>query len=62
MLDSIHIEEFEVKAEETKLGPEEITADIPNISKEDLNCNSPHGLYQELEVRGLRFTGVTADV
>ena len=36
LLDSIHIEEFEIKAEETKLGPEEITADISNISKEDL--------------------------
>jgi DNA-directed RNA polymerase subunit beta len=36
LLDSLHIEEFEVKAEETKLGPEEITADIPNTSKEDL--------------------------
>ncbi len=29
---SIHIEEFEVQARETKLGPEEITRDIPNIS------------------------------
>lgn len=29
---SIHIEEFEVEARETKLGPEEITRDIPNIS------------------------------
>ncbi|XWO14352.1 DNA-directed RNA polymerase subunit beta [Candidatus Hepatincola sp. Pdp] len=31
---SIHIEEFEVVARDTKLGPEEITADIPNISED----------------------------
>ena len=30
---SIHIEEFEVEARDTKLGPEEITRDIPNISE-----------------------------
>jgi DNA-directed RNA polymerase subunit beta len=36
ILDSVHIEEFEVRAEETKLGPEEITNDIPDISKEEL--------------------------
>jgi DNA-directed RNA polymerase subunit beta len=45
-LDSIHIEEFEVKAEETKLGPEEITADIPNISKEDLKNLDEHGIIR----------------
>ncbi|MGB2932508.1 MAG: DNA-directed RNA polymerase subunit beta, partial [Methyloceanibacter sp.] len=33
---SIHIEEFEVMARDTKLGPEEITRDIPNISEEAL--------------------------
>jgi len=33
---SIHIEEFEVTARETKLGKEEITRDIPNISEEAL--------------------------
>ena len=31
---SIHIEEFEVMARDTKLGPEEITRDIPNVSEE----------------------------
>src|SRR5690606_4264043 len=31
---SIHIEEYECQARDTKLGPEEITADIPNISDE----------------------------
>ena len=33
---SIHIEEFEVMARDTKLGPEEITRDIPNVSEEAL--------------------------
>ena len=31
---SIHIDEFEVMARDTKLGPEEITRDIPNVSEE----------------------------
>ncbi|MGH9354818.1 MAG: DNA-directed RNA polymerase subunit beta, partial [Terriglobia bacterium] len=30
---SIHIEEFEVEARDTKLGPEEVTRDIPNVSE-----------------------------
>jgi DNA-directed RNA polymerase subunit beta len=34
---SIHIEEFEVEARDTKLGPEEITRDIPNVSEEFLS-------------------------
>ncbi len=33
---SIHIEEFEVVARDTKLGPEEITRDIPNVGEEAL--------------------------
>lgn len=33
---SIHIEEFEVSARDTKLGPEEITRDIPNLGEEAL--------------------------
>ncbi len=33
---SIHIEEFDVEARDTKLGPEEITRDIPNVSEEFL--------------------------
>jgi len=33
---SIHIEEFEVNARDTKLGPEEITRDIPNLGEEAL--------------------------
>lgn len=33
---SIHIDEFEIGARDTKLGPEEITRDIPNVSEEAL--------------------------
>ncbi|MDW8163923.1 MAG: DNA-directed RNA polymerase subunit beta, partial [Candidatus Omnitrophota bacterium] len=33
---SIHIKEFEVEARETELGPEEITADLPNVPEEQL--------------------------
>jgi len=33
---SIHLEEYEVNARDTKLGPEEITRDIPNVSEEAL--------------------------
>lgn len=34
---SIHIDEFEIGARDTKLGPEEITRDIPNVSEEALH-------------------------
>ena len=37
---SIHIEEFEVMARDTKLGPEEITRDIPNVGEEALCATS----------------------
>ena len=33
---SIHVDEFEVMARDTKLGPEEITRDIPNVGEEAL--------------------------
>ena len=36
VLTSIHIEEYEVDVVETKLGPEELTSDIPNVSEEAL--------------------------
>jgi DNA-directed RNA polymerase subunit beta len=39
---SIHIEEFECGARDTKLGPEEITRDIPNVGEEALK-NLDHG-------------------
>jgi len=43
---SIHIEEFEVEARETKLGPEEITRDIPNVGEETLNDLDEHGIIR----------------
>ncbi len=52
LMDSIHIQEFQVRAEETKLGPEEITGDIPNLSKEDLRNLDEQGIVREgTEVR-----------
>ncbi|MGH7882081.1 MAG: DNA-directed RNA polymerase subunit beta, partial [Candidatus Dormibacteraceae bacterium] len=41
---SIHIEEFELEARETKLGPEEITRDIPNVSEEALRNLDEQGI------------------
>jgi len=43
---SIHIEEFECVARETKLGREEITADIPNISEESLRDLDESGIVR----------------
>jgi DNA-directed RNA polymerase subunit beta len=43
-LTSIHIEEFEVDARDTKLGKEEITRDIPNVSEEALAKLDEEGL------------------
>jgi DNA-directed RNA polymerase subunit beta len=45
---SIHIEEFEIEARDTKLGPEEITRDIPNVSEETL---------KNLDDRGIIYVG-----
>jgi len=56
ILSSIHIEEHEVDARDTKLGPEEITRDIPNVSDEVL---------KDLDDRGIIRIGaevVTGDV
>ena len=51
MYTSIHIEEFEVEARDTKLGPEEITRDLPNISEETLrNLNERGIVYVGTEV------------
>ncbi len=41
---SIHIEEFEIEARDTKLGPEEVTRDIPNVSE---------GLLRDLDESGV---------
>ncbi|MEO8287219.1 MAG: DNA-directed RNA polymerase subunit beta [Chloroflexota bacterium] len=51
---SIHIEKYEVEARETKLGPEEITRDIPNVGEESL---------KNLDERGIIYVGaeVTAN-
>lgn len=46
LLDSIHIQEFEVRAEDTKLGPEEITADIPNLPRSAMRNLDEHGIVR----------------
>jgi DNA-directed RNA polymerase subunit beta len=43
---SIHIQEFECGARDTKLGPEEITRDIPNVGEEALQNLSHEGIIQ----------------
>jgi DNA-directed RNA polymerase subunit beta len=47
---SIHIEEFEIEARDTKLGPEEITRDIPNIAE---------GFLRNLDESGIIRIGAT---
>ena len=46
VLSSIHIEEFEVDARDTKLGAEEITRDIPNVSEEILADLDERGIIR----------------
>src|SRR5580658_5701412 len=43
---SIHIEEFEISARDTKLGPEEITRDIPNVGDEALKNLDHNGVIR----------------
>jgi DNA-directed RNA polymerase subunit beta len=43
---SIHIEEFEIESRDTKLGPEEITRDIPNVSEGFLNDLDESGIIR----------------
>ena len=43
---SIHIEEFEIEARDTKLGPEEITRDIPNIAEAFLRNLDESGIIR----------------
>jgi DNA-directed RNA polymerase subunit beta len=43
---SIHIEEFEIEARDTKLGPEEITRDIPNVSEHALRDLDESGIIR----------------
>ena len=46
VLTSIHIEEHEVDARDTKLGPEEITRDIPNVAEEVLADLDDRGIIR----------------
>jgi DNA-directed RNA polymerase subunit beta len=43
---SIHIEKHEVEARDTKLGPEEITPDIPNVGEDALRDLDEHGIVR----------------
>ena len=43
---SIHIEKYEVEARDTKLGPEEITRDIPNVGEESLRDLDERGIIR----------------
>ena len=43
---SIHIEEFEIDARDTKLGPEEITRDIPNVGEDALKDLDENGIIR----------------
>jgi DNA-directed RNA polymerase subunit beta len=43
---SVHIEEFEIEARDTKLGPEEITRDIPNVSEHSLRDLDESGVIR----------------
>nr|HNN40277.1 DNA-directed RNA polymerase subunit beta [Microthrixaceae bacterium] len=52
VLTSIHIHEHEVDARDTKLGPEEITRDIPNLSEE---------ILMDLDERGIIRVGAEVD-
>ena len=43
---SIHIEEYESEARDTKLGPEEITRDIPNVGEDSLKDLDERGIIR----------------
>ena len=43
---SIHIEKHEIEARDTKLGPEEITRDIPNVGEESLRDLDEDGIIR----------------
>ncbi|MBQ9790840.1 MAG: DNA-directed RNA polymerase subunit beta [Clostridia bacterium] len=46
VLTSIHIEEYEIDARDTKLGPEDITRDIPNLGEEALHDLDENGIIR----------------
>ena len=52
VLTSIHIHEYEIEAQDTKLGPEEITRDIPNLSED---------MLKDLDERGIIRIGAEVD-
>ena len=43
---SVHIEEFEIEARDTRLGNEEVTRDIPNVGEEALKDLDEHGIVR----------------
>jgi len=43
---SVHIEKYEIEARDTKLGPEEITRDIPNVGEENLRELDEYGIIR----------------
>lgn len=47
VLTSIHIEKYEAEARDTKLGPEEITRDIPNVSEDALKDLDEEGIIRK---------------
>ncbi len=46
MFTSVHIEKYEVEARDTKLGPEEITRDIPNVGEDAIKDLDEHGIIR----------------
>ncbi len=62
VLTSVHIEEYESEARDTKLGPEEITRDIPNVGEESLKDLDERGIIRigaEVEANDLLVGKVT---
>ncbi len=62
VLTSVHIEEYESEARDTKLGPEEITRDIPNVGEESLKDLDERGIIRigaEVEANDILVGKVT---
>ena len=59
---SVHIEEYEAEARDTKLGPEEITRDIPGVGDDALKDLDERGIIRiGAEVRAGRYPGREGD-
>jgi DNA-directed RNA polymerase subunit beta len=55
---SVHIEKYEVESRDTRLGPEEITRDIPNVGEEAIKDLDEHGIIRiGAEVNPERYPG-----